>query len=284
MAAALESGMPQPKYENYAACDTQRIVEGGLQNRWKLAAPNGPILQEWQRLPRSCDSNEERNGRSPRGYLKKLFLVCAISALIYQAQTSPLAFIALNSATLNPGQIPPGWQIKVNHGKPDVSVCTDTDGPCLHLKSFKASFGLERDLDIDPARMPYLSWNWKVTQLPAGGDFRRAATDDQAAQVLVAFGDRRVLSYIWDSTAPKGAAENASFVPLVHVFDIVCESGASDMGRWIAESHNVAADFERAYGKPAPRVKGLRLQINSQHTGTVAESYFGDVAFHSATP
>ena len=56
------------------------------------------------------------------------------------------------------------------------------------------------------------------------------------------------------------------------------------MGRWIAESHNVAADFERAYGKPAPRVKGLRLQINSQHTGTVAESYFGDVAFHSATP
>ena len=34
--------------------------------------------------------------------------------------------------------------------------------------------------------------------------------------------------------------------------------------------------------KPAPRVKGLRLQINSQHTGTVAESYFGEVAFRSA--
>jgi len=28
-----------------------------------------------------------------------------------------------------------------------------------------------------------------------------------------------------------------------------------------------------AYGRPAPRVKGLRIQINSQHTGTVAESY-----------
>jgi hypothetical protein len=43
----------------------------------------------------------------------------------------------------------------------------------------------------------------------------------------------------------------------------------------------VAADYQRAYGKPAPPVKGLRLQINSQHTGTTAESYFGEVAFRS---
>jgi hypothetical protein len=214
--------------------------------------------------------------------LKQLFLVCAISALIYQAQTSPLAFIALNRASLSPGSIPQGWQIKVNHGRPDVSVCTDNDGPCLHLKSIKASFGLERDLDVDPAQMPFLSWNWKVAQLPAGGDFRHALTDDQAAQVLVAFGDRHVVSYIWDTSAPKGAAQNASFIPLTHVFDIVCESGPADINRWIAESHNVAADYQRVHGKPAPRVKGLRIQINSQHTGTVAESYFGDVAFRSA--
>jgi Protein of unknown function (DUF3047) len=193
-----------------------------------------------------------------------------------------LAFVALNRATLNPGQIPPGWQIKVNHGRPEVSVCTDGSGPCLYLKSVKASFGLERDLDVDPAQMPFLSWSWKVTQLPSGGDFRHSSTDDQAAQVLVAFADRRVVSYIWDSSAPKGSMESASFIPLVHVFDIVCQSGTSDLNRWIAESHNVADDYLRAYRKPAPRVKGLRIQINSQHTGTVAESYFGDVTFRSA--
>jgi Protein of unknown function (DUF3047) len=137
-------------------------------------------------------------------------------------------------------------------------------------------------VDVDPAQMPFLNWSWKVTQLPAGGDFRHASTDDQAAQVLVAFADRHVVSYIWDSSAPKGAIDNASFVPFVHVFDFVCESGASDLNRWLAESRNVAADYLRAYGKAAPRVKGLRIQINSQHTGTVAESYFGDVTFRSA--
>jgi Protein of unknown function (DUF3047) len=214
--------------------------------------------------------------------LKKLLLPCTISAFIFQAQTSPLAFVALNRQSLNPGTLPPDWQIKVSHGRPDVSVCSGPDGPCLHLKSASASFGLERSVDVDLAQMPYLTWSWKVAQLPPRGDFRRASTDDQAAQVLVAFGDRRILSYIWDSTAPKGTLQNASFIPLIHVFDIVCQSGAADVNRWIAENHNVAADYQRAYGKPASRVKGLRIQINSQHTSATAESYFGEVAFRSA--
>ncbi len=215
--------------------------------------------------------------------MKKLFpLLYAIPVLVFQAVGSPLAFLALNVATVQQGAIPPGWQIKVNHGHPDVSVCTDTEGPCLRLKSVKASFGLERDVDIDPAAMPIVHWKWKVTQLPPGGDFRRSSTDDQAAQLLVAFSDHRILSYIWDSTAPKGAADSASFIPLVHVFDFVCESGTSDLNRWLAEERDVAADYRRAYSKPAPHVKGLRIQINSQHTGGVAESYFGDVEFHSA--
>ncbi|MBZ5618292.1 MAG: DUF3047 domain-containing protein [Acidobacteriia bacterium] len=190
--------------------------------------------------------------------------------------------IVLNTTGWNVARVPADWQVKVNHGKPDFSVSTERGTSCLRLKSVKASFSLEREVDVDPAQLPYLTWNWKVTQLPNGGDFRRAATDDQAAQVLVAFDDRRILSYIWDSTAPKGAEQRANYIPLAHVFSVVCESGSADANRWIAESRNVAADYERAYGKPAPRVKGLRLQINSQHTGTVAESYFGEVAFRSS--
>jgi len=53
------------------------------------------------------------------------------------------------------------------------------------------------------------------------------------------------------------------------------------MNRWVEENRNVAADYEQAFGRPAPRIKGLRLQINPQHTGTDAESYFGQVAFRS---
>jgi len=189
--------------------------------------------------------------------------------------------MVLSTSNLGSGRIPADWTIKVNHGKPDLSLCKDAEGPCLRLKSVKSSFSLERGIDVDPSQTPFLSWRWKVNQLPAGGDFRRAGTDDQAAQVLVAFADRKIISYIWDSSAPKGLAQNASSIPLVHIFAVVCQSGTADVNRWIAEKHNIATDYERAFGKSAPRVKGLRLQINSQHTGTVAESYFGEVAFRS---
>jgi hypothetical protein len=213
--------------------------------------------------------------------LKKLVFLAAGLVFAYVAQTSQLAFIVLNAESLGPGRLPSNWQVKVNHGKPDFGVCADPEGPCLHLRSSSSSFALQRDVDVDPAQMPFLTWRWKVTQLPAGGNFRHAATDDQAAQVLVAFSDRKVLTYLWDTTAPKGSAAAASDIPLVHIFAFVCESGPEQANRWLAENRNVGADYERAYGKPAPRVKGLRLQINSQHTGTTAESYFGEVAFRS---
>jgi hypothetical protein len=213
--------------------------------------------------------------------LKKLLLILPLLFAFFDARTTQLAMIVLNTASWSAGRLPPDWQIKVNHGKPDISACKEADAGCLHLRSNKSSFALERGVDVDPGQLPYLAWTWKVTRIPAGGDFRHPATDDQAAQVLVAFADRKVISYIWDSTAPKGILQNASNIPLVHVYAVVCQSGVGDVNRWISENHNVAQDYERAYGKPAPHVKGLRIQINSQHTGTSAESYFGDVAFRS---
>jgi hypothetical protein len=214
--------------------------------------------------------------------LKKLFFLSTLLVFALLAHASPLAIMLLSAANLGGGRLPSDWSIKVNRGQPDVSVCQDPEGPCVRLKSVRSSFSLERGVDVDPAQTPFLSWRWKVAQLPAGGDFRRSATDDQAAQVLVAFADRRILTYIWDTSAPKGLAQQSSSIPLIHVFAIVSESGAADMNRWIAEKHNVAADYERAFGRSVPHVKGVRLQINSQHTGTVAESYFGEVAFVSA--
>jgi len=220
--------------------------------------------------------------RSPlvRVHLKRLILI-AIFVFTLVAQTAPLAMVVLNTTGWYGGRMPAGWEIKVNHGRPVVSVCKDADTACLHLLSVSSSFALEKSVDVDPAQLPYLTWSWKVARLPGGGDFRKASTDDQAAQLLVVFTDRHIISYIWDTDAPKGAMESVSSIPLLRIVAVVCESGAGQANQWIAESRNVAADYTRAYGKPAPRVKGLRIQINSQHTGTVAESYFGEVAFRS---
>lgn len=215
-------------------------------------------------------------------------LAVAVGGLTaFQAHASPAALIVLDTSKVSPAktaaaQIPSGWQLKVNTGLPDITISDQDDGTALHFRSAKSSYALERAVDIDPAQLPYLNWHWKVTQLPKGGDFRHGSTDDQAAQVMVAFDDRHIITYIWDTSAPKGTMENASSIPLVHIFAVVCRSGSIDINQWLQETRNVAADYQRAFGKPANHIKGLRLQINSQHTGSSAESYFGEVEFRNA--
>ena len=149
------------------------------------------------------------------------------------AHAEQLSMIVLNLGGIKTGRMPDGWQVKVNRGKPEVFRSARAEGAVVHLKSGRSSFSLERGVDVDPAQMPYLTWRWKVTELPRGGDFRRARTDDQAAQVLVAFSDRRVLTYLWDTTAPKGTMQSASSLPLVRIFAVVCQSGARVDNRWI---------------------------------------------------
>jgi Protein of unknown function (DUF3047) len=216
----------------------------------------------------------------PRGFCRTwLLLVCMIGMVAVQAWSD---MAVLGDANHDAGRVPSDWQVREHSGKAHVAGCSDNEGVCVHLTSLHSSFSLERSVEVNLAELPYLSWSWKVTRLPLGGDFRKTSTDDQAAQLLVAFSDHRVLSYIWDSNAPKGAMQSANANPLVHVVVVVCESGAAETSRWVNETRNVAFDYERAFGKPASRIKGLRLQINTQHTGSSAESYFGRIAFRSS--
>jgi len=235
------------------------------------------LLQQFSLI--SCNNVLEK-GDALSNWKWKWVVVCVTTAAL--AASAPMALVILDTASAPPGHLPDGWQLKVNRGTPDLQVIGEASNRVLRFKSRKSSFALERGVDVDINQFPYLTWNWKVTELPAGGDFRRASTDDQAAQVLVAFSDRRILTYIWDTSAPKGTWQNASSLPLVRIFALVCRSGAEELNRWTPESHNLAQDYQKAFDHAAPRVKGIRLQINSQHTGASAESYFGEVSFRSS--
>ena len=86
--------------------------------------------------------------------MKKLVLFLSAILLALQAHTAQLAFIVLNTANWGAGRLPSDWQIKVKDGRPDISVCTESEGSCLHLRSQKASFALEHGVNVDPVQMP----------------------------------------------------------------------------------------------------------------------------------
>lgn len=174
--------------------------------------------------------------------------------------------------------VPQGWQLKEKSGKADFSVVKDGDLSALWLRSADTSFSIQKEVKVDLKQYPVLSWKWKLTKLPKGGDFRKTGTDDQAAQLFLAFTKTKSIVYIWDTTAPEGLMSEAIAPPLMTIKLVVVRSGSAELGKWVTETRNIYEDYRKFYGEEPPPVKGMRLQINSQHTGTSAESYFADVS------
>jgi hypothetical protein len=175
--------------------------------------------------------------------------------------------------------VPKGWELKEKSGTADFSVIREGSGSMLALRSAGTSFSFQKEVNVDLKRYPLLTWTWMVAKLPKDGDFRKSRTDDQAAQLFVAFSRSRTIVYLWDTSAPHGLIADAPSPPFVSIKAVVVRSGPADMGKWLTETRNVYEDFRKLFGEEPPPVSGMRIQINSQHTGTSAESYFGDVAF-----
>lgn len=187
--------------------------------------------------------------------------------------------IADFSSVTNPSGVPPGWKLKEKSGKAEFAVVRDDDVFALRLTSVDSSFSFQKEVNVDVRTYPLLTWKWKVTKLPAGGDFRASKTDDQAAQLFVGFTRTKVIVYIWDTSAPQGLMEEAPSPPFMHIKAVVVRSGSADTGKWLSETRNVYEDYKKLFGAEPPPVTGFRLQINSQHTETEAESFIADVMF-----
>lgn len=174
------------------------------------------------------------------------------------------------------------WEKKVKTGKADVKVVKDDElnTHVLNLKSDEASYYFQKSLnDLNIDNHDFISWKWKVTKNPKGGDVRRGATDDQAIQVLLAFEGKYVISYIWDPTAPVGYTKDASILFIVAQKVVVLESGDKNLNKWQEIRRNYKADFKKLYGKEAPKLAGVAIQINSQHTDSKCESFLSPIAF-----
>jgi hypothetical protein len=213
----------------------------------------------------------------------------------------PLAFAALPSPAEPPRilvedwsrqpegltGLPQGWQ-RQSWGNPryEFAIVVDGPGKVLRMRSRGDNSTISKEIRVDVRRFPLLVWRWKATTLPAGGDSRRKETDDQAAQVYVTFPRfptalrSRILGYVWDTTAPAGTVvRSEAGRPATYV---VVRSGEADLGRWIVERRDVAADYRAIFGEePGEEARVLSLAIDSNDTGSTAESSIGEIVFRT---
>ncbi|MCX7635823.1 MAG: DUF3047 domain-containing protein [Syntrophales bacterium] len=191
------------------------------------------------------------------------------------------------------GGVPEGWRLMHHAGTPNLEMVRNGDVYFLKMHSdARSGFGIERPVRVDLRQYPYLNWTWRVTKLPKGGDIRRAATDDQALQIYVVLPatgfpeglNTPILTYIWDSEAPKGLTVKSPKPLLKKIRYIVLRNKTDRLGQWYTEKRNVYEDYRRVFGdlnggEPIGPTHGLRFYINSQNTKSNAEAYIGEVYF-----
>ncbi|MBI5203496.1 MAG: DUF3047 domain-containing protein [Nitrospirae bacterium] len=210
-------------------------------------------------------------------FVSSLFIICLSAPGAADAPPVSLGF----SGPVSPEGIPSPWELKVKKGKADAKVVLENGEPALHMKSLKSSFSLEREFRLNVKDYPYVTWAWKALTLPLRGDVRKGSTNDQGLQFFVAFEGRKILSYVWDTNAPEGTVteESVPWPVSLTIKVIVVKSGISDTGKWLTVRRNVYDDYRKFFNEEPPRVEGIRVQMNTQHTGGSAEGFFRNIIF-----
>ncbi len=214
-------------------------------------------------------------------YPLAVVFVLAGYAKAYDAPTLKVGF----GDALEKNGLPASWKLSIRAGTADAGIVPESSWQILHLKCKEASFSLERKLPVNPADYPYISWTWKAVRLPLLGDVREKGHNDQALQLLVAFENRKVLSYVWDSNAPEGTVvdESIGWPVNLAIRVIVVKSGPADTGKWITLKRNIFEDYREFFKGPPPGVQGVRIQSNTQYTGDTAEGFVRDIVFSKAS-
>lgn len=182
--------------------------------------------------------------------------------------------------------IPPGW-LKQDWGSPryDFTVIEQDGQRVLHLRSAGDSSNINKDIrgKVRLAETPILEWSWKAAVLPKGADARRAATDDEAAQIYVVWPRfpqalrSQIIGYIWDSTAPVGSVFKSQRTGTVTY--VVVRSGPAELGKWLTERRDVREDFKKIYGEEPEDPGGIAIGIDSDDVKGTAESFIGRIVF-----
>lgn len=187
---------------------------------------------------------------------------------------------------------PSGWAVDIKKGSSNFSVERDGSDLILHMVSKNNSFGIKKEAEVNIRDYPYLNWRWKAVRVPPGGDVRAANKDDQAIQLYLAFPamgwpaalNSPVIGYVWDNESPRGYYGRCKQIGGDKLRYLVLRNKSDKLGEWYVEKRNVYQDYKALFkdikgGEPEATTHGIQIHINSQHTGTEAESFIGEVYF-----
>lgn len=232
------------------------------------------------------------------------FTAVFMAALINSAYAAAPAIFS----SLTPGQALPKEFRVISVPKiaaNQFSLVSDEGRTVLRVDSNKSAGSLGLPLTTSATSTAQLEWRWKISRVIESADMNTKAGDDFAARVYVffdvpmdalSFADRTklrlarmmagpdvptaALCYVWDNNHRVGRAQWSPYSNRARV--IVLQSGAAQVGSWIAQSRDIAADFREAFGFDAPAVTGVAVGNDTDNTGERVTTWYGDVTLKGA--
>ena len=189
------------------------------------------------------------------------------------------------------GKTPTRYQIELDEG---IAV--------LRADADNSASALVHPISGPSAQHARLEWRWKISRLLENSDIATKRGDDFPARVYVTFDlvpkqlgwlarnklrlarliygkdvPAAALCYVWDTRASEGTSVPNAYTDRVQM--IVVQSGAEQVGEWVAESRNVRDDYREAFGAEPPPITSIVIATDTDDTGETATSWFGDLSF-----
>lgn len=144
---------------------------------------------------------------------------------------------------------------------------------------------LDKD-GLDIHETPLLKWDWRIHNIPEGGDENSNDRNDVAASVYIVFDTSRILfqtvpvsiRYTWSSKHPVGT-EFSKLRGRQRI--IVVGTGKEGIGEWKTFERNIVEDYEHFFDKKPPkRPIALLILSASDDTKSYTKADYDNFELH----
>ena len=193
-----------------------------------------------------------------------------VSATIVLSDEPKLVRTVEDFSSFKEGSFPEGWKSRGGEGSEVYRVRSDHE-PYLEANARESAVTIAKEFEYDLTEYPYLSWQWRVIELPKGGDERYKKTGDSAAAIYVIFEGRfrpKSIKYVWSASLPRGTTTESPYNSKTKI--VVMQNQSSPMDEWVSEKVNVYADYQRLFDAETESVQAIGLMSDSDNTQSTA--------------
>jgi len=176
------------------------------------------------------------------------------------------------------GTFPEGWKARGGDGSKVYRVKADQES-YLEAKAISSAVTIAKKFEYDLKEYPFLSWQWRVLELPRGGDERYKKTGDSAAAIYVIFpGLIRLdnIKYVWSASLPVSTTTKSPYNSKTKI--VVLRNQSSPLGTWISEKVNAYEDYKRLFGREPRHGQAIGLMSDSDDTESGAQAHYKGIS------